>query len=172
MDIKSINEFIRFDNELDLYNLVEPTLIYLDDVPGVDVTYKNFLVEEYHEMRIDLLFRDMYELEPNEVGIYLGNIDIICFINDIDNPINIVKGMLLRYPSIEDFDKFRFSDDQDNFNKKQDVRSKLVVPNKSTRKDKDRQKFKENGFSLPPVVLEKPRPPVRIKNGRFSVGGL
>jgi hypothetical protein len=172
MDIKSINEFIRFDNELDLYNLVEPTLIYLDDVPGVDVTYKNFLVEEYHEMRIDLLFRDMYELEPNEVGVYLGNIDIICFINDIDNPINIVKGMLLRYPSIEDFDKFRFSDDQDNFNKKQDVRSKLVVPNKSTRKDKDRQKFKENGFSLPPVVLEKPRPPVRIKNGKFSVGGL
>jgi hypothetical protein len=80
--------------------------------------------------------------------------------------------MNLRSPDIDDFSKFRFTEDQDNFNKKQDVRSKLVVPNKSTKKDKDRQKFKENGFSLPPVVLERPRPPVRIKNGKFSVGGL
>jgi hypothetical protein len=172
MNIISINEFVRFDEDLDLYNLFNPTLTYLDDVPGIGVTYRNFLVEEYHEMRIDLLFKDMYDLEPNEVGVYLGNIDIICFINDIDNPLNIKRGMTLRYPDIDDFPKFRFSDDQDNFNKKQDVRSKLVVPNKSTKKDKDRQKFKENGFSLPPVVLEKPRPPVRIKNGKFSVGGL
>jgi len=172
MDIKSINEFVRFDSQDNLYNLIEPTLIYIDDVPGVDVTYKSFLVEDYHEMRIDLLFRDMYQLEPNEVGIYLGNIDIICFINDIDNPINIVRGMLLRYPSLEDFDKFRINVDDDNFSKKEDVRSKLVVPNKSTKKDKSREKFKDSGYSLPPVVLEKPRPPVRIKNGRFSVGGL
>jgi hypothetical protein len=172
MDITSINDSVRFDNDLDLYNLFNPTLIYLDDVTGIDVTYKDFLVQRYHEMRIDLLFRDMYDLEPNEVGVYLGNIDIICFINDIDNPLNIKRGMNLRYPDIDDFSKFRFTEDQDNFNKKQDVRSKLVVPNKSTKKDKDRQKFKENGFSLPPVVLERPRPPVRIKNGKFSVGGL
>jgi len=172
MDIVSINEFIRFDGDLDLYNLMEPTLVYLDDIPGTEINYKNFLVEEHHQMRIDLLFRDMYELEPNEVGVYLGNIDIICFINDIDNPLNIVKGMLIRYPSIEDFDKFRINSDGDDFNRKEDVKSKLVVPNKSTRKDKDRQRFKDNGFSLPPVVLEKPRSPVRIKNGRFSVGGL
>ena len=172
MDIISINEFIRFDTDLDLYNLIEPTLIYLDDVPGIDVSYKDFLVEEYHEMRIDLLFRDMYELEPNEVGVYLGNIDIICFINDIDNPLNIVRGMTLRYPSLEDFDKFRISASGDDFGKKEDVKSKLVVPNKSTKKDKNRQMFKDNGFSLPPVVLNRPRPPVRLENGRFSVGGL
>jgi hypothetical protein len=172
MDIISINEFIRFDSDVDLYNLIEPTLVYIDDFPGIDVVYKNFLVEKYHEMRIDLIFRDMYELEPNEVGVYLGNIDIICFINDIDNPINIVSGMTLRYPRLEDFDKFRISSDGDNFSKKEDLRSKLVVPNKSTKKDKSREKFKDAGYSLPPVVLEKPRPPVRIKNGRFSVGGL
>lgn len=172
MDIISINEFIRFDDDLDLYDLFNPTLSYLDDVPGIDVTYRKFLVEEYHEMRVDLLFRDMYDLEPNEVGVYLGNIDIICFINDIDNPLNIKRGMTLRYPDIDDFPKFRFSEDQDDFGKKEDVKSKLVVPNKSTRKDKDRERFKEGGFSLPPVVLDKPKPPVRIKNGKFSVGGL
>jgi hypothetical protein len=172
MDIISINEFVRFNSDLDLYDLFQPTMVYILDIPGGEVAFRNFLVEEYHEMRIDLIFRDMYDLEPNEVGVYLGNIDIICFINDIDNPLNIKKGMTLRYPNIEDFDKFRFSPDQDTFNKKEDVKSKLVVPNKSTRKDSNREKFKENGFSLPPVVLSNPRPPVRIENGRFSVGGL
>jgi hypothetical protein len=172
MDIISINQSIRFDDDLDLFDLFKPTLIYLDDVPGTEIDYKSFVVEEYHEMRIDLLFRDMYGFEPSEVGVYLGNIDIICFINDIDNPLNIKRGMVLRYPPMEDFDKFRFNDDRDNFGKKEDVKSRLVVPNKSTRKDKSREKFKEAGFSLPPVVLDKPRPPVRIKNGKFSIGGL
>ena len=73
---------------------------------------------------------------------------------------------------IEDFNKFRFTEDSDNFERKANVKSKLVVPNKSTRKDVDRQKFKDNGFSLPPVILDKPRQPVRIKGDRFSVGGL
>lgn len=172
MDIISINKSIRFNNDLNLFDLFKPTLSYLDDVPGINVNFKSFLVEEHHEMRIDLLFRDMYDFEPTEVGVYLGNIDIICFINDIDNPLNIKRGMVLRYPDLGDFDKFRFNEDLDEFGKKEDVKSRLVVPNKSTRKDKSREKFKENGFSLPPVVLDKPRPPVRIKNGKFSIGGL
>ncbi len=172
MDIKSINEFIKFDRDLDIYNLIEPTLIYILNVPRGEVIYKNFTVEEQHEMRIDIIFRDMYDLEPNEVGIYLNNIDIILFINNIDNPLNIKRGMNLIYPNIEDFDKFRFNESSDLFTKKQDIKSRLVVPNKSTRVDKNRKKFNDNGFSLPPVVLSNPRPPVRIENGRFSVGGL
>lgn len=171
MDIISINEYIRFNSEIDLYDLFNPTMIYNLENPGF-VSYSSIKVENYHEMRIDLLFRDMYNLDPNEVGIYLGNIDIICFINDIDNPLNIKSGMELKYPPIEDFDKFRFTNDKDNFNKRKDVKSKLVVPNKSTLKDKDRQKFKDGGFSIPPVVLDKPRPPITIRDGRFSVGGL
>lgn len=169
MNIKSINEFVRFDSDMDLYDLISPSLIYLNDS---EVSYRTFDVEEHHEMRIDLVFRDMYNLEPNEVGLYLENIDIICSINNIDNPLNIKRGMSLKYPKLEDLDGFRFSGDRDDFKNKEDVKSRLVVPNKSTKKDKDRQKFKDNRFSLPPVVLEKPRSPVRIKNGRFSVGGL
>lgn len=172
MDIVSLNEFVRFNSDLDLFDLSKPTLIFLPDVSGVDVNYKELEVESYHEMRVDLLFMDMYNLEPNEVGLYLGNIDIICFINDIDNPLNIKKGMVLKYPDIEDFYKFRFTQDQDDFEKKADVKSKLVVPNKTTRRDNDREKFKESGFSLPPVVLDKPKKPVTIKNGKFSVGGV
>jgi hypothetical protein len=51
-------------------------------------------------------------------------------------------------------------------------RNKLSVPNKSTKKDTNREKYKENNYSLPPVVLSKPREPVRLENGKFSIGGL
>jgi len=166
MDIKIINEFVRFDEDLDLFDLAQPYLVLRDDV-----NLAEFEIEEWHEMRVDLLFRDMYDLLPNEVGIYLGNLDIILFINNIDNPLNIKKGMTLLYPTnLDDFDKFRFVEDPTVA--KTSVKERLVVPNKNTKKDKNREKFKENGFSVPPTVLDKPRPPVRIENGQFSIGGL
>ena len=166
MDIKVLNEFVRFDEDLDLFDITQSYLVLRNDV-----SFSEIEVEEWHEMRVDLLFRDMYNLEPFEIGVYLGNIDIILFVNNIDNPLNIKRGMTLRFPSsLEDFDKFRFTEDPSS--DRLSVKERLVVPNKSTKKDKSREKFKENGFSLPPTVLEKPRPPVRIENGQFSIGGL
>ncbi len=166
MDIKVLNEFVRFDEDLDLFDITQSYLILREDL-----SFSEIEVEEWHEMRVDLLFRDMYNLEPFEIGVYLGNVDIILFVNNIDNPLNIKRGMTLRFPSsLEDFDKFRFTEDPSS--DRLSVKERLVVPNKSTKKDKSREKFKENGFSLPPTVLEKPRPPVRIENGQFSIGGL
>jgi len=166
MDIKVLNEFVRFDEDLDLFDITQSYLILREDL-----SFSEIEVEEWHEMRVDLLFRDMYNLDPFEVGLSLGNIDIILFVNNIDNPLNIKRGMTLRFPSsLEDFDKFRFTEDPSS--DRLSVKERLVVPNKSTKKDKSREKFKENGFSLPPTVLEKPRPPVRIENGQFSIGGL
>jgi hypothetical protein len=164
MDIVSINS-AKFDNELDVFNLISPSLFF-----RTDVRLREFEVTIDNEMRIDLIFQSMYDLEPNQVYL-LENIDIILFINNISNPINIKSGMSLLYPEIEDLSKFRIEPSKIE-EEKSSIKEKLVVPNKSTKKDKDREKFKENGFSLPPVVLETPRPPVRIEGGRFSIGGL
>jgi len=164
MDIVSINS-AKFDNELDVFNLISPSLFF-----RTDVRLSEFEVTIDNEMRIDLIFQSMYDLEPNQVYLF-ENIDIILFINNISNPINIKSGMSLLYPEIEDFSKFRIEPSKIE-EEKSSIKEKLVVPNKSTKKDKDREKFKENGFSLPPVVLETPRPPVRINGGRFSIGGL
>ena len=57
-------------------------------------------------------------------------------------------------------------------NNKSKIKERLSFPNKSTRKDKSREDFIKGGYSLPPVVLETPRPPVSIKDGKFSIGGL
>lgn len=165
MDIKSIVD-TKFSSDLDLFDLAKPSFIFRSDV-----VLNNYVVKTEHEMRIDLMFQDMYNLEANEVGIYLENIDIICYLNNIDNPLNIKGGLVLKIPSIDDFEKFRI--DIDTLEEdKLSIKQKLVVPNKTTRKDKDREKFKKSDFSLPPVVMDKPRPPVRISNGKFSVGGI
>jgi hypothetical protein len=172
MDIKSLNEFVKFDERLDLFDLVPPSMVYIphvDDFPDA-IKLSEFKVERVHEMRIDLLFSDLYGLNPNEVGLYLENIDIICSINNIDNPLNLREGTIIKYPPIEDFDKFRANGD--TFIKRNDKSNKILVPNKSTRRDNNRQNFVENGYSLPPVVLDRPRAPVRIEGRKFSIGGI
>ena len=52
------------------------------------------------------------------------------------------------------------------------VRKALAVPNKTTKKDGNRRKFIENGYSLPPVVLDESKPPVRVEDDKIVIGGL
>jgi hypothetical protein len=54
------------------------------------------------------------------------------------------------------------------------IRDVLSVanPNKSTRKDGSRQKFVENNYLLPPVVLGSTRDPVRTGEGTILIGGM
>lgn len=166
MNIKSIYEYTKFDSSIDLYDLSTPSFLFRNDL-----RLEEYTVKGENEMRIDLILQDMYKLEPNEVGLYLENIDVILYINNIDNPLNIKKGLILLYPSIEDMEKFRYELSQLE-EEKLSIKEKLVVPNKSTKKDPNRERFKANNYSLPPVVLDKPKPPVRISNGKFSIGGV
>jgi hypothetical protein len=54
----------------------------------------------------------------------------------------------------------------------QNIRRALSVPNKTTKIDKNRKKFTDDGFLLPPVVLDETKPPVRLENGNIVIGGL
>jgi hypothetical protein len=47
----------------------------------------------------------------------------------------------------------------------------LINSNKSTKKDKNREKFIENGFALPPTLNPIPRPAVRIDGNDIVIGG-
>jgi hypothetical protein len=51
----------------------------------------------------------MYGIESSVLHVYLHDVDIILYINNIDNPLSIKEGMLLRYPPIGDMDKFRYT---------------------------------------------------------------
>jgi hypothetical protein len=169
MDIISLNEYLTSDvNQNNLVNLFKPAIMN----PTLDGELETYIVGRDDEMRIDLIFKNIYELESNEVGIYLGNIDVLLTLNNIDNPLNIKEGTVIRYPQLGQFDLFRLRIDENQSKIKSSVGQKLSVPNKTTRKDKSRGKYLENDYSLPPVVLEAPKEPVRIEDNIFSIGGL
>lgn len=165
MDIESLNNLKR-ESPDEIYDFTKPNLVYRTDIP-----LQEYTVQEGDDMRIDLIFQNMYNLEPNEVGEALANVDIVLFINNIDNPLNIVKGQVLLYPPFDRFSEFRRTDESIEEDRNS-VREKLIVPNKNTKKDSSRKNYLENDFSLPPVVLRKPRSPVRLDGSKISVGGL
>jgi len=167
MDIISLKEYLTYENQK-LTNLFKPVLIN----PSINDELGTYIVGRDDEMRIDLIFMNIYELEPNEVGIYLGNVDVLLALSDIDNPLNIKEGTIIRYPELGQFDLFRLRINEDQAKIKNAVGQKLAVPNKTTRKDKSRGSYLESDYSLPPVVLETPKEPVRIEDNNFSIGGL
>lgn len=169
MDFKSLTDsYTKFDTENDVYDLFTSTFVYRDDI-----ALSEYVVERGFDMRLDLIFEKIYNLEPDVVGLYLVDMDVICYINNIDNPLNIKEGSVIKYPTdLGNIREFRVLDIDQDLNNKSKIKERLSFPNKSTRKDKSREDFIKGGYSLPPVVLETPRPPVSIKDGKFSIGGL
>lgn len=172
MDIKSLSRYIRQDSSQGfLFDLFRPVIIRRDSKKQAD--FRQHEVKQEEEMRIDLILQNIYELESNEVYNYLEQVDVLLALNKIDNPLNIKKGMIIYYPvEIGMLEGFRINQTQDKDLVKTSIAKKLAVPNKSTRKDTSRTGYVENGYALPPVVQETPKPPVRIDNNKFSIGGL
>jgi hypothetical protein len=171
MDINSLSNDIKKDTSINgsLYDLFTITFLY-----DTRIILSDYTVTSYDEMRIDLVLSNMYNFDFVNLDSYLGDIDVILFINNIDNPLNIKEGMILKYPSTHsDIDKFRYvlPSDMNNTSVTQQLATPNL-PNKTTRVDKTRQNYIENDYSLSPVILDTPREPVRITNGKFSIGGL
>jgi hypothetical protein len=167
MDIFSLFNTVKFNTTDNVYNLFEPTILFRDD------STQEYTVTDADEMRIDLIFQNMYNITPNSIYEMLEHIDIILRLNNIDNPLNIKEGMVLKYPTMGRFEFYRYSEVLEDTNN--ETIKQLGVqnnPNKTTRVDPNRQNYIENDYSLSPVVLDTPREPVRIVDGRFSIGGL
>jgi hypothetical protein len=166
MNIKVLSEQTRLNPDQDgLFDLFEGFMMFRDDMALGEIE-----VLEHEEMRIDLLIQRMYNLEPNEVYDELENIDVLLFINHIDNPLNIKKAMILKYPERGYFINYRYTEDDNS--KSANRNPILAVPNLSTRRDSDREKYKRNEYSLPPVAQPVPKPPIREENGIVKIGGI
>ena len=145
-----------------LFDLFVPQILGIDDYSKVNT----YVVQKEQDMRLDLIMLEMYDQDYY----CLEHMDIICFINNLDNPLNVYPGMVLYYPPISEFDYYRLK--QDNTNNSSKIKAKLAVPNKTTQKDSNRKKYVENGYSLPPVVLNTPKEPVRLSGTNIEIGGL
>ena len=168
MDIKSLYKYIKKSQTTGFYDLFTPTFI-----SNPNIQLNQYIVTKDDEMRIDLVFANMYSIENSDLESYLEDIDVILYINNIDNPLNIKEGMVLDYPIIGELDDYRYLPPTTLSNNS--ITKQLGTPNtpnKTTRRDESRQNYIENDYSLSPVVLDTPREPVRIIDGRFSIGGL
>jgi hypothetical protein len=151
MDLYDINSLRKGTDGK--YDLTQLTFQYRNDVE-----LYQYQVQKGEEMRIDLVCESIYGTTE-----YL---DIIMHINNIDNPLNIKEGIILKYPSPGKIDLFRIKEETPSL-----VQDKIININKTTRKDSNREKYIKQGYSLPPVVLEKAVDPVRIEGDNIVIGG-
>lgn len=124
------------------------------------INYGQYLVQRGEEMRMDIVCQNIY-----------GNtqyVDILCNVNNIDNPLNIKEGTLILFP-INNVENLRYSEQNNTDNIKI-----LANSNKSSRKDSNRKNYIDSDLSLPPTILEESQdqfdtqgPNIIIGNGLF-----
>lgn len=152
MQIFDLNILQRDPNQDELYDLSQVTY---QDIVGYPVFY--YLVEPADEMRIDLISQRLYESTEY--------IDFLLSFNSIDNPLNIKSGDLISYIDEVNIDDFRVRPEKPKVTQKA-----LLNANKQTRKDQNRQAYVEEGFSLPPTLLETPTESVQVTNNSILIG--
>ena len=157
MNIKSFDDVRWVNNKWDLnvpsFKMIQPSLA-------------SYIVQRGEDMRIDLVMKSIYDDIYN-----FKDIDILLYINNIDNPLNIREGMILYYPDSSEFEGYRFYEEVSAAAKKS-IKQSLGVLNKTTRVDEKRKKFLDSDYSLPPVVLQESRPSVTMDDNKIKVGGL
>lgn len=159
MEIFDLNNIKIVEQKIDkefgqtkFYDLTESTY-----KTRIDIKYDFYYVLQEDEMRLDLICFKIY-----------GNtdyLDIIINFNEIDNPLNIKYGDVLKFPSAGDIELLRVREES------QSVVKSLLNRNKSPRKDDSRKKYIDDNFSLPPTVLPTPLEPVVQEGDNIVIGG-
>jgi len=152
MKLYDIENLSRDPNQDNLYDLFNKTYI---DFPAAQST--EYVVEKDEEMRMDLISFRIYGS--------VDYVDFLCNFNQIDNPLNIMMGDVIKYVELPDIVSFNNKDVN-----VEEVRRGLLNANKSTRKDPNRKQFVEQGYSLPPNFLETPQAPVRLDGNILVIG--
>lgn len=158
MDLFDISILKTDDNQLNdinqpMYNLIEPTFTTKDLVKFTTIVTKE------QEMRIDLISYALYQS--------VNYSDLLLNINDIDNPLNIKEGDTLLYPPLEHLQYYRITPNTTTTN-----RRILLSPNKSNKKDANRQQYIENNYQLPPTFLDNPSNPVSTGTGKITISPI
>lgn len=163
MNIKSL-ENIKYDEVSKTYNIQDPSF-----VNNLSVELFKYEVQMSETMRPDLIMKSIYK---NSIDV-LEDWDVILYINGIENPLNVKQGMFLLYPNPSELIKFRYvirggelSNDEET------TGEEISKVDKSTRKDKKREKFVKGNYQLPPVVTNKPKQPVKVVDGNITIGGF
>lgn len=169
LNIKSLYEQVKkLDKEGALFDLFKSTI--RNQVGTIKIS--EYIVPMEEEMRIDLILKSIYELEFVSIEDYYSEIDVLLTINNIDNPINIKRGQIIKYPSLVDLPSYRITEEADLSAESNKALRAISVPSKKTRVDNSRANYNKTGLALPPIAKSNPKDSVVIKNGNFNIGGI
>lgn len=167
--------------DMNITSLSDALVVFRGDSAMVDLFTPNLAFDGRYELgkyvvqpgqagRMDLIMDDIYD--TTNYSLY-SDIDVILYINNIDNPLSVRPGMEILYPTRDNLESFRYTPNQDsNDSFESDIVSrKLMYPNKTTNVDPARKKFLEE-VSVPPTVNASPRPPVVVDEGKIIIGGI
>ena len=156
----------RYDtvDGMDMFDMFTPKLVMN---PTVELA--PYTVRKEQQGRIDKIMYDAYNTES------LVDVDVVLFINNIDNPLNIVEGQVLLLPtSSEGLPEFRYDSRFDKMDKKKRDEAlgfPAAEPNRSKSVDPNRTKYLDKIY-FPPTVNPTPRAAVRTEGGNFLIGGI
>lgn len=159
MDINYFN-LVRYSNILGRYSLETPSHTYvLRDL-------EEYTVQENEDMRFDLIILSIYEDK-----MYYEYLDVILYINNIDNPLNVRYGQKILYPSREDLDLFRIDIESTELlgDKKVNINGNH---SKINRVDKNRADFINNNYTLNPVQSTDNQGSVSLEGNSLKITGL
>jgi len=152
MEIYDISELKR--NLQDVYDITQITFQY---DPDNSVSFKEYTVQSGEEMRIDMVCDSIY-----------GNtkyVDILCSVNNIDNPLNIKEGESIIYPVESHIIALRYSDSDYS----EDIQI-LINPEKKSNQDPNRKKYQDDNQSIPPTLLPRRLDPINLEGSNFNIG--
>lgn len=135
---------------LDGYDLDQRTFNY-----GIRSGESAYIVDRSEEMRIDLICNSIYG-DTNQVG-------FLMYYNNIDNPLNIKSGDVIRYVDILSISSFKISADE---------RAKIELLqnlNRGTRTDPNRIDYQKN-TPTNPTLNTRPIESVVDRNGVIIIG--
>lgn len=152
MQMYDIDRLVRDANQDNLYNFFEPTFYTKN---GIDLGA--YFSEKDTEMRMDLICDKIYS--------NVDYVDLLCDVNDIDNPLNVMERDIILYPPVDLIPEYRPT----NTNT-EEVRNRLLNSNKTSKKDNNRKNYVENNFNLPPTIREVPAPSVSVEGDSIVIG--
>jgi hypothetical protein len=154
MEFYSLDNLKRDVAQNNLYNLFDATFKYL-----TNITLQTYIVNKFHEMRIDSVCKEIYKGETKYC-------DFLLDLNNIDNPLNIMEDDILLYVSPDQINYFQLDETT-----AKTLRNTYLNANKVSTQDPNRTSYIQNNYSLPPTFLEIPSESVVIRDGKIILGG-
>lgn len=154
MNIYDINQLKRDTKQDNLYNFFQLTY---KDISFGESPLSQYEISEEEYMRLDLASFKLYKND--------SFVDILCNVNSIDNPLNIMSSDRIIYPNVGQIDSYKLDDVF-----VEAVPGLLLNAEKTSQVDENRKQYVEKNYNLTPTANEVPKEPVKIVGSSIVIG--